>query len=100
MYLLRNNKTGLEYEVSDENFAEMQKNGNASRYTIVKKGATVKAEPVTTNYDKLLSDAKEAFDAKDYVKALDLYKQVNGINQTQLTTQKIKEIEKLINTIK
>lgn len=93
---IKSNLTQLEHTISDDAWKKMQGNGESRRYTVVKKGVsdTKETSPVVTDYDKLKADAETAETAGELQKAIDLYKQLNAINSTKKTTDKIAGLEK------
>lgn len=93
---IKSNLTQLEHTVTEEQWKKMQGNGESRRYSVVKKGVpdTKETSPVVTDYDKLKADAETAETAGELQKAIDLYTQLNAINSTKKTSDKITALEK------
>ena len=99
--LIRNKKTGVEHPCTPEMWESLKNRNLSSKYVIVNAGKDKPAAPPedtnAANYNKLVKDATKLFKAEKYEEAQKLYLQATAIKKTDLVTEKLNEIEALLN---
>lgn len=97
---IRSIKTKLEHTVTKEGWEKIQARGDGSKYVIVS-NAPVKENkpPEDTNkadYNHLVKDANRKMGKKDYEGAKKLFEQAQAIKPSTLITEKLGEIQSIL----
>ena len=97
---IRSKKTNLTHTVDKAGWEQIKARGDAAKYVVISnespEQATPPADTNAADYNNIVKQATKAFKSKKYEEAKKLYEQAAAINSTDLITEKLAEINGIL----